>query len=488
MPDIIVRNYLIEKAKKRQTVYYSQLNDDCNLGYNLENSLENNAFAELLGEISEFENEKRRPLLSSIVISKTTKKPSGGFFNLAESLGFGKQEDLQKNGFAEVQINKAFDFWTDPDKYLLHKDINSLVTSEEASIDFFDADEIIFLSKYAGKVYDKESEEHRAAKNYIMNSLGSKTVYWSNELVKQLNGFETFNWRMWSKKGWDDSSGTNKQVARFKAYTWARIFRKGDKYKDIFFTVGVDGLNQSLVFKLDYYFETNSNLNENQKELLRKNIPKELHWNEITLDNLKGIDWDSLIETTRDFISQNIVSYDNLIKLVWGEEEVKEVFKNFLRPQNPDLKKYEALPEINPSFNGVNIDFIKKNVENKELGDAGEELVLSFEKERLRNQGKDILADQVVRVKDGMGYDIFSYDKEDVEIYIEVKTTTGDQNTPFNISLNEFLFAEKNRSAYKIYRLYNYSEENNTADFLVIENTIDKLLFQPIAYRAYYKK
>ena len=50
--------------------------------------------------------------------------------------------------------------------------------------------------------------------------------------------------------------------------------------------------------------------------------------------------------------------------------------------------------------------------------------------------------------------------------YIEVKTTPGKSLTPFHYSLNEKLFAEKNSEQYFIYRLYNYDEDSNTADFL----------------------
>jgi len=46
---------------------------------------------------------------------------------------------------------------------------------------------------------------------------------------------------MWSQKGWEETDNAKRQVARFKDYSWARLFRLGDDHKDIFFTVGVHG-------------------------------------------------------------------------------------------------------------------------------------------------------------------------------------------------------------------------------------------------------
>jgi len=57
------------------------------------------------------------------------------------------------------------------------------------------------LEQWGGKVYDKDNAEHVAAKNRIINSVGTNAVYWSQQLVKEVKGFEAFNWRMWSQKG-----------------------------------------------------------------------------------------------------------------------------------------------------------------------------------------------------------------------------------------------------------------------------------------------
>jgi hypothetical protein len=476
-----IRNFLIERAKIKAPVAYGIIMQQLELDNNFPEH--RNQLSLELAEISRHEHREGRPMLSAMVMYEGLKSFGNGIYNLAEELGFGSSESLQAKDFAFEMQQKCIDYWRAE-----AKKVTSQKTNKIHPVDFFNSDEIIFLSKWAGKVYDKNDDEHIAAKNYIMNSLGTKTKYWSNELVKRLPNFETFNWRMWSKKGWDDSSGTNKQVARYKHYSWARIFKKGDVEKDIFFTVEANADEPGLVFKLDYYFEGDSNLNASQKELVKNNIPDNLRWNLIDIDELVNYNWDKLIDLTAKFISENISTYDDLIRIAWDKEDVKEVFTNNLRKCQPTINALESLPSLNPTFEGRGeTDYIKTAIEKKDIGNSGEELVLIFEKKRLRALGKFELADQVCKQDDGVGYDIISFKEDGSEYYIEVKTTTGNQNNPFDISLNEYLFAERNQSNYKIYRLYNYDEEKNNADFFIIENVINKLLFQPTGFKAYHK-
>jgi hypothetical protein len=70
----------------------------------------------------------------------------------------------------------------------------------------------------------------------------------------------------------------------------------------------------------------------------------------------------------------------------------------------------------------------------KQIGDAGEELSVKFERQRLRAQGYDVLADGVrwiARESDAYGFDVLSYAGDDYssfepddQIAIEVKSTT----------------------------------------------------------------
>lgn len=479
----LIRKLLIERAREDKPLYYGEIMDILGLQKGLHEDHE--ILSITLGEISAYENEHERPLISSIATYSpaTMRQKSGethgnGFYEIAEDLGKGDRQKLKKEMFTITEMAKSREYWRNSEHYKKFAELS------KHKIDFFNADEIDFLSKWGGLVYDKNNNEHVAAKNYIMNSLGNKTVYWSNELIKRLPGFDTFNWRMWSQKGWENGE----RVARFKHYTWARLYKKGDDNKDIFFTVGADGKGKELVYKLDYYFEKNSNLNAAQKKIVNDNIPGNLRWRSIKVADFSEYNWDNLLDETGNFIREHTHIYDKLIDLAWGGKKVEEVFKDFLRKQTPELKRYTQLPTLNPSFKGYENDHIADAIEKKEIGDAGEELVINYEKIRLRALGKNDLADDVNGAKDGEGYDIRSFNEDGKPLYIEVKTTRGSQDTPFDLSLNEYLFAERHKTDYIIYRLYNYDEELNSADFYSISEPLNNLLFQPTGYKVYNKQ
>ena len=331
-----VRKFLIDQCVKGEPIYYEAIGQILRLDLSLESQRQ--ILSNTLGEISAYEHENRRPLISSIAIYKQKNDHGYGFYSLCEELGIGKASKLNKELYGFTQIEKCKQFWKKPENY----DAFAVIIDEKETheIDFFTPKEIEFLAEWSGRVYDKENSEHVAAKNYIINSLGSKTKYWSNYLTKSIPGMDTFNWRMWSQKGWEDTPDGKVRVARFKHYTWARMYRKGDENKDIFFTVGVDGKTNELVYKLDYYFEKNSHLDAEQKEIVDKNIPKELRWQSMPITELKNNDWNSLLHRSISFISEHLHVYDKLIKLTWGDSLPTEIFSNFLRPQEQPKNGY----------------------------------------------------------------------------------------------------------------------------------------------------
>tara|TARA_B100000678_G_scaffold246896_1_gene219939 strand:+ start:1139 stop:1507 length:369 start_codon:yes stop_codon:yes gene_type:complete len=118
-----VRSYLIEKARKKQTCYYQELSDTCKLGLLMSESPHDRAeIGKVLGEISAYEHDHERPLLSALVISKGDNYQGDGFYKLAEELGYGKWQTLKKDISFEIgQMNQCFDFWGDDEQYRLNK-------------------------------------------------------------------------------------------------------------------------------------------------------------------------------------------------------------------------------------------------------------------------------------------------------------------------------------------------------------------------------
>jgi hypothetical protein len=121
-----VRTYLIELARQKvnQIVTYQKLSDDCGLGLNMrDNPNDRKILGDILGPISVFEfKNDNRPLLSALVVRAGDNYEGDGFYKLAEELGFGKWQELKKDGmFETVQIRECIKFWSDDKNYSDYK-------------------------------------------------------------------------------------------------------------------------------------------------------------------------------------------------------------------------------------------------------------------------------------------------------------------------------------------------------------------------------
>jgi hypothetical protein len=126
---------------------------------------------------------------------------------------------------------------------------------------------------------------------------------------------------------------------------------------------------------------------------------------------------------------------------------------------------------------------------NKELGDAGEELVVANEKRILAQSGYEDLAKKVRHVAkiegDGAGYDVLSFTIQGQEKYIEVKTTRGLASSSFFITCNELKTSERLDSDFYVYRVYEYVDTSRSGKYFVIRGNLrDALKLTPTAYRA----
>lgn len=118
----IVREYLIDLAAHRQTIGYQKLSDACHLGLDMQASqYDRTEIGKILGEISSFEHENGRPLISAIVVHQGTGYEGDGFYKLAEELGFGPWRTLRDSAFDAEQINLCFEFWNNHENYNNYK-------------------------------------------------------------------------------------------------------------------------------------------------------------------------------------------------------------------------------------------------------------------------------------------------------------------------------------------------------------------------------
>ncbi len=110
------------------------------------------------------------------------------------------------------------------------------------------------------------------------------------------------------------------------------------------------------------------------------------------------------------------------------------------------------------------VDYLKLEELRQKIGNIGEQYVYECEKTRLINAGSNYadLVDRTPANNPQNGYDILSYTEKGTPIYIEVKSTMGDVDTPFYITRNEKETSKRikdNGGIYQIHRVYNIGKE-----------------------------
>ncbi len=154
--------------------------------------------------------------------------------------------------------------------------------------------------------------------------------------------------------------------------------------------------------------------------------------------------------------------------------------------------KIEERQKRKKRFIAKKVNFDALNTERSLLGDLGETFALDWERNRLKDLKVSFdLLEEVVHVSkqygDGAGYDILSRKDEGFELlYIEVKTTKGDLNTPFYMMENERTFMRIYQKDTLIYRVYNYNPETNIGEVERIDYaTLQRdYVFNPITYKV----
>ncbi|NOJ12471.1 DUF3427 domain-containing protein [Vibrio splendidus] len=125
---------------------------------------------------------------------------------------------------------------------------------------------------------------------------------------------------------------------------------------------------------------------------------------------------------------------------------------------------------------------------NRNLGLAGEELVIAHEKQFLINKGLTDLAEKIVHVAkktDYAGYDVKSFDENGTEKFIEVKTTEKTIGTAFCISRNEVEVSREFGSQYWVYRVYDLNKKTGKAKFYLLNGPVeDHFDLVPENYKA----
>lgn len=214
-----------------------------------------------------------------------------------------------------------------------------------------------------------------------------------------------------------------------------------------------------------------------------------------------------------DLAKINTVYMELKSKLISSDDPISETINAILNEENINLlnnntidkiKKIEDKKDLKLLKNNhqdltktkkvySNKNYLEEHKRNIETGIKGEELVMNYEKKRLADNDKlSAYADNILHTSmikgDGYGYDIESFDLFDEKvkkIFIEVKTTSGDSNTPFFMSQNEINVSREKGDKYRIYFVSNYNDMEPTLQ--IIDDIENSLELSPTNYIVKFK-
>ena len=131
----------------------------------------------------------------------------------------------------------------------------------------------------------------------------------------------------------------------------------------------------------------------------------------------------------------------------------------------------------------------EKQSKRDAIGDCGERIVIERERRRLAGTPYELAVNGNASEDVTAGFDVLSFTREGIPVYIEVKTTVLGRDDDFYISRNELEFAKsckKRGLLYQLHRVYSLDEASERCSVAVF--TADELLrgfdFQPVSYKV----
>jgi len=183
---------------------------------------------------------------------------------------------------------------------------------------------------------------------------------------------------------------------------------------------------------------------------------------------------------------------DNLDEIVLEDSDKK--LNSNLNYDIPSFNPAAIRPRTSTKKKGLSNKPKKPSLPSKKVGDAGEKHVYEYEMNKLRNAGREDLAEMIVKQYEDLsffpGYDIQSFDKKGNKIYIEVKSTKNKKKDYFEISENELNTAKQFRNSYYIYQVTDALINPQISWFikdLMKYHEERKILIEPMNYRISFK-
>lgn len=194
---------------------------------------------------------------------------------------------------------------------------------------------------------------------------------------------------------------------------------------------------------------------------------------------------DILDESVKD-ISHEIVEISNSIQ--------SDDNKDIIYDENPlELRKFRKNDVDRKINRSKKPDYIAEELVKSKQGELNEKVIYERELQKIMELEAQ---EEVERMEnffknrnDSEGYDILSFEQQEdgtlKEIYIEVKSTKGNEGTPIDITDNELEFAKKHIDQYYLYRIYNSDKNNKTLKVVPGKALLDNYQFVPSSYKIY---
>jgi hypothetical protein len=191
-------------------------------------------------------------------------------------------------------------------------------------------------------------------------------------------------------------------------------------------------------------------------------------------------------DSLADAVSQYLVQHPDLLKLAApGPLRIRNDNDILVAPPpllNSDLEsRPAAIRRLVGKF-----DPAARDERNRALGRAGEEFVVGFERRRLEKAGRDDLAKDVRWVSDldgdGYGYDVKSFETDGQQRLLEIKTTCGNERTPFWMTKRECDVAAEQGDIYRVRRVFHF--RNQVKMFDIAPPLEPRLLLTPVTFMA----
>lgn len=183
----------------------------------------------------------------------------------------------------------------------------------------------------------------------------------------------------------------------------------------------------------------------------------------------------------------HLLVQDIIYTTYYENEPEKLESVHLVKPKEFTHKAVKTPIELKGEF----IDYVEREKKLKEIGNLGEQFIFFQEREKVKqyNLSKSKKVVWVSRDKgDGLGYDILSYDAHGNEMFIEVKTTTGTEDTSFYISANELEKSKLYASNYYLYRVYEFDTKTAEGQYSIRQGSLENLCLVPQSYRVDFKK